>query len=68
MKVHLAYSRPGFTTDSIVTGHVCGREHSGNDGDNNSTIEHSEVSCKLCLAVINNPKHWRHRKYITGGK
>jgi len=68
MKIHLAFARPGFTKDSTITGHVCGREHSANDGDNNSTTNHAEVTCKLCLTVINNPKHWRHRKYITNAK
>lgn len=63
MKVHLAFSVPnafgGFTS-----GHVCGREHSENDTENNVTTEHSAVTCKLCLKVIADPAHWRHRKYV----
>lgn len=63
MKIHLAFSVAnafgGFTT-----GHVCGREHSANYGDNNVTCEHSEVTCKLCLKVLANPKHWRYRRYV----
>jgi hypothetical protein len=64
MKVHLAVSRPGFTPDSFITGHLCGREHSGNDGDNNSAITTAEVTCALCRAIIANPKHWRYRRYL----
>jgi len=63
MKVHLAFSVPnafgGFTS-----GHVCGREHSDNDTENNVTTEHAAVTCKLCLKVIADPTHWRHRKYV----
>lgn len=63
MKVHLAFSVPnafgGFTS-----GHVCGREHSENDCENNVTTDSAAVTCKLCLKVIADPKHWRHRKYV----
>lgn len=66
MKVHLAVSRPGFTPDSFVTEHLCGREHSQNDTDgNNSTEQRSEVTCALCAKIIADAKHWRHRKYLT---
>lgn len=65
MKIHLAVSRPGITKDSTVTGHLCGREHSANDGDNNSTCDQGAVDCALCLKVIADPKHWRHRRYIS---
>jgi len=53
----------GFTT-----GTVCGCEHSDSEDGTNSTSVVSDVDCKLCLKIINNPKHWRHRKYITGTK
>jgi hypothetical protein len=63
MKVHLAFSVlnafGGFTS-----GHVCGREHSKNDCENNVTEDHAAVTCKMCLAVIADPKHWKHRKYL----
>lgn len=64
MKVHLAFSVPnafgGFTS-----GHACGREHSDNDCENNVTTEHDTVTCKLCRNIIDDTKHWRHRKYIS---
>lgn len=65
MKVHLAFSVRGFTPDSTITGHVCGREHRNNDCENNVTTDHAAVTCKLCLAVIADPTHWRHKKYVA---
>lgn len=64
IKLHLAVSRPGITPDSRITGHLCGREHSLNDGDNNSVLEPAEVTCKVCAKIIADPKNWRHRKYL----
>lgn len=64
MKVHLAFSVPGFSPGSTVTGHLCGREHSANDCENNVTTDRATVTCKLCLNIIADPTNWRHRKYL----
>lgn len=64
MKIHLAVSRMGFTPDSIVTGHLCGREHGANDNENNVTEKRGAVTCACCLKILGDKKHWRHRKYL----
>jgi hypothetical protein len=51
-----------------VTGTVCGLENKLSTNGTNSTHIHSEVTCKKCLKIMNDPKHWRNRKYIQGNK
>ena len=48
-----------------ITGTVCGREHSQSVDGTNSTADHAEVTCKLCLRIIQDPKCWRYRKYVN---
>lgn len=64
MKTHLNFMIPGITEGSTVTGTVCGREHSQSEDGTNSTDNPADVTCALCLKVIADPKHWRHRKYM----
>jgi hypothetical protein len=64
---HLAYcvTTQKFGVETIVHGTVCGLENSLSiSDDGNCTDIMSDVTCKKCLVIMANPKHWRHRKYI----
>ncbi len=63
MVTHLNYGIPN-QYGGHTTGTVCGRENRDSDDGTNSTSAPAEVTCKLCLKIMANPKHWRHRKYI----
>lgn len=64
MKKHYVVSYEngyGYTTVTL-----CGRAHSEGDCDtgNNVSETEAEVTCKLCLNILAEPNHWRHRKYL----
>lgn len=67
MKLHLNYLVPN-QYGGYNTGTVCGRENKQSDDGTNSTHVHSEVTCKFCLTIMADEKHWRHRKYISTQK
>jgi hypothetical protein len=54
-----------FSESTFITGTVCGLENKLSTDGTNSTSEHSEVTCKKCLRIMQDQKHWRHKKYIT---
>lgn len=62
-KIHLAVCIPnkhgGHNYDTL-----CGRE-SGALNDKNAEDTESKVDCKLCLQIMADKKHWRHRKWLT---
>lgn len=44
---------------------LCGRESVELvNGDMNRTDNQEEVSCALCIQILADVKHWRHRKYL----
>jgi hypothetical protein len=45
------------------TGTLCGRE-SSKTAETNCVESTDDVTCKSCLGILNNPNHWRHRKYV----
>ena len=48
----------GGTVNTTLCGRVSDALPDGmNVGEN--------VTCKLCLAIIADPKHWRHVRYLT---
>jgi len=66
-KIHLAVCRPneygGFNYDTL-----CGRESgefAERADDINSTAEEALVDCKLCLQIMADPSHWRHRRWLA---
>jgi hypothetical protein len=64
MVKHLAYCLPNQYGGHNY-GTVCGLENRAcKDDGRNTTDKPDEVTCKKCLAIINNPNHWRHKKYI----
>jgi hypothetical protein len=68
MVTHLAYciTTQMFGTETIINGTVCGLENKqSTDEGGNCTDIPAEVTCKKCLAIMANPKHWRYRKYIV---
>lgn len=64
MKLHLNYLLPN-AYGGHTTGTVCGRENRMSDDGTNSTHVHTDVTCALCLKIIADKAHWRHRKFIT---
>jgi hypothetical protein len=63
-KMHLA-----IMTDNKHGGQnyttLCGKESVELiNGDTNRSDTQAEVTCLLCVAIIENAKHWRHRKYL----
>jgi hypothetical protein len=62
-KTHLAVCKPnkwgGHQFDTL-----CGRESGALDEKNAEGAE-AKVTCKICLAIIEDKKHWRHRKWLT---
>lgn len=67
MKTHLSisYTSKAFGPDCHITSTLCGRESGKAEDGNNSEPDAAEVDCKLCLSIMADPKHWRHRKYIS---
>jgi hypothetical protein len=64
MVIHLNYIKEN-QYGGYITGTICGLENKLSDDGTNSTSNHDEVTCKKCLAIMANPKHWRYRKYIS---
>lgn len=62
MRIHLNYLIK--RNDTTITGTVCGLENKQSVDGTNSTSFHDEVTCKKCLKIMSDAKHWRHRKYI----
>ncbi len=70
MVTHLAYCVPN-SYGGHNYGTVCGLSNEkSSDGffNTNRTDNSNEVTCKKCLAIMANPKHWRYQKYIERGK
>ena len=67
MVTHLNYIRE-TAPDNFRTGTVCGLSNAQSKDGTNSASDHSEVTCKKCLAIMSNPRHWAHRKYILKEK
>ena len=66
MKIHLAIiSVKGDDVAVHIT--LCGRMHSkmNCDTDNNLTDDPGKVDCRVCAKIIANPKHWRHRRFLS---
>lgn len=64
MVTHLNYIRSN-QYGGHTTGTVCGRVNRESADGTNSTGDPAEVTCKLCLKIMQNPKHWRYRRYIA---
>jgi hypothetical protein len=62
MVIHFAYSIPN-RYDGYNYGTICGLENK-KSVDINSTDIVTNVTCKKCLSILDNPNHWRYRKYI----
>lgn len=62
MKVHKAVQVE--TIDTIITFTLCKRSHSKSTDGYNSTDNDNEVTCKLCLGIMQDATHWRHKKYL----
>lgn len=63
MRVHIAVSGPsafGWTLNTTLCGNMSGQSP---DGMNSAGLQ--ECTCKNCLKIFANAKHWRHRKYLT---
>jgi hypothetical protein len=61
VKTHLAVAwqgKHGWCTDTL-----CGRE-SGQTIEQNSETIATAVTCKVCKQIMDNPKHWKHRKHL----
>ena len=55
------YTRGIFGGISNTT--LCGRlSHAQNDYNTTNNIK--DITCKLCLAIHYNPKHWRHKQVL----
>jgi len=64
MVKHLAYCIPNEYGGHNF-GTLCGLENRlSKENDGNRTDKQYEVTCKKCLAIMQNPNHWRYRKYI----
>jgi len=50
--------------DMIITTTLCGRSNRLSDDIFNSTEKNNDVTCKFCIQIQNNVKHWRFRKYL----
>lgn len=62
-KIHLAVCKPNnFGGHNFDT--LCGRE-SGELAEKNAEDSKAKVTCKLCLRILNDPGHWRHRKWLN---
>lgn len=65
MKIHFAVM--SVRKDIAIHTTLCGRMHSGMDcdTDNNLTDNQKSVTCAVCEKILANPKHWRHRKFLS---
>ncbi len=64
MVTHLAVQVERDGGNTVITSTLCGRKNKkAPDVTNSSTLEY-RVDCEFCKAIMSNPKHWRHRKYI----
>jgi hypothetical protein len=63
MKTHLAVSKVspfGGTLTTTLCGNMSGKSVDGmNSGEGHS------VTCKNCLKIMADKKHWRYRKYLV---
>lgn len=64
MKKHFAVML--IRKDYAINTTLCGRLHRDLDDalDNNLTDRREDVTCLLCSKILENPKHWRYRKFI----
>ncbi len=46
------------------TFNLCGREGQGDEDGPNASEYDEEVTCKICLKIMNDPSHWKHYKYL----
>lgn len=60
---HHSYMIENGPTTTVTT--LCGRF--AGDGDLNVADSDDEVTCKICLAAMNNPNNWRWVKYQKYG-
>ena len=55
---HLAVSKPnkygGYDYNTL-----CGR-----GAEKNVEVKPGEITCRLCLRILDNPAHWRYRKWL----
>lgn len=60
LKIHLAVMliRGEITFNQTLCGIY-------NRGNNERTVNESEVTCKKCKVYIEDTTHWRHRKFLT---
>lgn len=66
MKIHLAViSVKG--NDVAIHATLCGRMHSDMncEVDNNLTDKREKVTCRVCKKIIADPRHWRHRRFLS---
>lgn len=62
-KIHLAVFRQNdYGGHNYAT--LCGRE-SGELDERNAEAAENKVTCKLCVKIMADPAHWRHRKWLT---
>jgi hypothetical protein len=65
IKIHLFVSKEN-AFGGYNCGTLCGRESDAiGVFESNSTDNKAEVTCKVCHKIMNDPKHWRHRKYLS---
>lgn len=55
------YKRSPFG-NGLVNTTLCGRENKAADWGNK---DEEIVTCKLCLAIMKDPQHWRHNGIVT---
>lgn len=53
------------TYDGYITTTLCGRLNKLETDGFNSEENDKLVTCKICLKIMNNEKHWRFRKYLN---
>lgn len=52
----------GGTVNTTLCGRMANAQWDKNDGMNVS----DDVTCKLCLRIAADPKHWRNRNLVEG--
>lgn len=65
MKTHLAVSSDRADGTHITTT-LCGRKNKRADDVTNASELTYLVDCLFCKAIMNDPEHWRNRKYLWG--